>query len=418
MGIDTATSAKEAGLIISDRTQPGITRQVIEIPPKEEGGKVKLEWKYKFPDGKLLEDKSRITMLNSLAVPPAWTDVWFDKKGNGHIQATGYDGKGRLQYRYHPEWIKKRADDKFANVDEFAEKLSKLRKKVSKDIKMKGMPRDKTVALIIKLMDRYHVRVGSDEYAKENESYGLTTLQNGHFKYIKGSNDAFFKFTGKSGKEWKILVKDNELVELIKESRNVGVNKNKEELFRYEDEDGNDFDIKAEHINKYIQDATDSDYTAKQFRTWAASWKMAARLALISEASEEEILEIPKLYERAKKENLLELEPTILWKEDSMGKPVRLKKPEGLVKLAIKGVLPGKKYSERMATMIAIVDTVAADLGNTRAVCRSSYIRPMFLEDWEKGLFMERWKKSSKKDNASELSREESTAFHYMRTHE
>ena len=145
---------------------------------------------------------------------------------------------------------------------------------------------------------------------------------------------------------------------------------------------------------------------------------MAARLALISEASEEEILEIPKLYERAKKENLLELEPTILWKEDSMGKPVRLKKPEGLVKLAIKGVLPGKKDSERMATMIAIIDTVAADLGNTRAVCRSSYIRPMFLEDWEKGLFMERWKKSSKKDNASELSREESTAFHYMRTHE
>ena len=283
---------------------------------------------------------------------------------------------------------------------------------------MKGMPRDKTVALIIKLMDRYHVRVGSDEYAKENESYGLTTLQNGHFKYIDGTNDAFFKFTGKSGKEWKILVKDNELVELIKESRNVGVNKNKEELFRYEDEDGNDFDIKAEHINKYIQDATDSDYTAKQFRTWAASWKMAARLALISEASEEEILEIPKLYEKAKKENLLELEPTILWKEDSMGKPVRLKKPEGLVKLAIKGVLPGKKDSERMATMIAIIDTVAADLGNTRSVCRSSYIRPMFLEDWEKGLFMERWKTSSKKDNASELSREESTAFHYMRTHE
>ncbi len=200
----------------------------------------------------------------------------------------------------------------------------------------------------------------------------------------------FFKFTGKSGKEWKILVKDNELVELIKESRNVGVNKNKEELFRYEDEDGNDFDIKAEHINKYIQDATNSDYTAKQFRTWAASWKMAARLALISEASEEEILEIPKLYEMAKKENLLELDPTILWKEDSMGKPIRLKKPEGLVKLAIKGVLPGKKDSERMATMIAIIDTVAADLGNTRAVCRSSYIRPMFLEDWEKGLFMER----------------------------
>ncbi len=418
MGIDTATAAKEAGLVISDRTLPGISREMVEIPPKEEGGKASIEWIYKYPDGKILKDAKRMKMLNSLAVPPAWTDVWFDKIGDGHIQATGYDAKGRLQYRYHPNWIKKRADDKFAEVDEFAEKLSILRRKVSHDIGKEGMPQDKTVALIIKLMDRYHIRVGSDEYAKENESYGLTTLQNGHFNYIKGTNDAFFKFTGKSGKEWKILVKDNQLVELIKESRKVGPNKNKEELFRYEDEVGNDFDIKAEHINKYIQDVTNSNFTAKHFRTWAASWKMGARLALVAEASEDEIKEIPYLYEKAMGEDKLELDPTIIWKKDSLGKPVRLKKPEGLVKLAEKGLLPGKKDNERMATMIAIIDTVAADLGNTRSVCRSSYIRPMFLEDWEKGVFLKRWKKASLKEKEAELSREESTAFHYMRSHE
>ena len=209
----------------------------------------------------------------------------------------------------------------------------------------------------------------------------------------------------------------NNLVTDLK-SLEIETLRNKEELFRYEDENGNDFDVKAEHINKYIQESTDSEFTAKHFRTWAASWKMAARLALISEATEDEIMQIPKLYQKAKEEDMLELDPTIIWKEDSLGKPVRLKKPEGLVKLADKGALPGKENKERMATMIAIIDTVAADLGNTRAVCRSSYIRPMFLEDWEKGIFMERWKKASEGNIKGELSREESTTFHYMRIYE
>jgi len=420
MGTDSATAAKLAGLKISDRTVKGISREMIEIPPEEEGGKVTIKWKYRNPDGSILKDGERINNINSLAVPPAWSEVWFCSEEDGHIQATGKDGKGRLQYRYHPDWNKIKSDLKFAGVDEFAMSLSGLRERVAADtdINIPGMPQYKAVALVVWLMDRYHIRVGSDEYAKENESYGLTTLQEGHFELIKGKradgkHDAIFDFTGKSGKKWRLLIKDDLIVDLIKASKAVGGEDKKQDLFRYEDDAGHDFDVKAEHINKYIREATGESYTAKNFRTWAASWKAGARLALVSEANEKEISNIPKLYKEAQEEQSdLGLGITIIWKG------TRLKNPEGIVKLAENGKLPGEGEKERMATMLAIIDTVAGDLGNTRAVCRSSYIRPMFMDDWEENIFIERWKNASKIKKLPELSREESTAVHYMRTHE
>ena len=399
---DSATAAKLAGLIISDRNAKGITRK--NIGNEEDG----IVWQYKSPQGKL--SKERITELNALAVPPAWNEIWYCSNERGHIQATGKDAKGRIQYRYHPDWIKIKTDLKYAGVDEFALALPSLRERVEDDLKMKGMPLEKVVALVIRLMDIFHIRIGSDEYAKENESYGLTTLQEGHVRFIRGKKaegklDAVLDFTGKSGKHWHLLIEDDNLAKMIEDSGKVGGMEEKQDLFRYVGDNDSDFDIKAVHINRYIEEATGIPYTAKNFRTWAASWKTGARLALICEASEEEMRELAESTE-------IEEDEIITWRN------VQLKKAVNLAKLASKKTLLGQTDKERQAALLAVIDTVAGDLGNTRTVCRSSYIRPMFMDDWQEGVFMQRWQDASKMPPIPELSPEETTAVHYMRTHE
>ena len=417
---DPETSAEKAGLILSDREEAGITRKKIETPSEEEGGSPTISWDYHLPGGKKLSDEGRIEFLNSLAVPPAWTEVWFCPNEDGHIQATGKDSNGRLQYRYHPKWNEYRAILKYSNVDEFALALNELRRMVDSDLGANKMDRDKVVAIVVRLIDRYHIRVGSDQYAQENESYGLTTLQEGHVKFWKGKKaiegdiDAVLNFTGKSGREWKLLIKDDKVAKLIAESGKIGGKEKTQDLFRYLDDNGNDYDIKAEHINDYLERHMQHRYTAKDFRTWAASWKTAARLAMVSDASEAQIKKLPKLHQEAV-ENSEEtgFPPYIRWEGRT------LKGTEGLAMLAESGKLPGEGEKERSATMLAVIDTVAADLGNTRAVCRSSYIRPMFMNDWESGVFMERWNKAkSGKRRGVELLADENTAINYMREHE
>ncbi|HJM86601.1 MAG TPA: hypothetical protein QF433_00135, partial [Candidatus Thalassarchaeaceae archaeon] len=390
METDSTTAAKLAGLNISERTEPGITRLKIESPPNEEGEVTIISFEYKLPNGEPVIDEQRISSLNSLSVPPAWTDVWFCIDDRGHIQATGKDAKGRLQYRYHPDWNAIKADLKFANIDEFAMMLPRLRDRVEGDLALTGMPLVKSVSIVIKLMDIFHIRIGSDEYAKQNESYGLTTLKEGHVKYIKGEGaegkiDAVLNFTGKSGKQWRLLIEDDEMASMIEASGKVGGKKKSQDLFRYIDDHGNDYDVKAEHINNYIEEALEVRYTAKAFRTWSASWKTGARLALVATASENLIAKIPKLTkkEMARVEDTEE-EPIIIWRG------TQLRRPEGLSKLAEAGKLQGQSEPERLATMLAVIDSVAGDLGNTRAVCRTSYIRPMFLEDWTSGKFENR----------------------------
>ena len=419
MKTDSATAAKLAGLEISDREQAGISRTKVEIPAKDDEEGATFRWDYNHPDGSNLQDDARIEALNALAVPPAWTDVWFCPDENGHIQATGKDDKGRLQYRYHPKWNEIKADLKYANVDEFAMALPDLRDRVKADLDMVGMPMEKAVAIVITLMDEFHIRVGSDQYAQENESYGLTTLQEGHVKFLKGEDaegdiDAVFDFMGKSGKRWRLVIEDDRLANMIEESGKVGGKKKTQDLFRYIDDNGKDFDIKADHINKYIATVFEGlGFTAKDFRTWAASWKTGARLALVAGASEAEIARLPKLMEKEIAKSDEEAANTIIkWKGTV------LKRAEGLAKLAEEGKLPGDSEKERQATMLAVIDTVSGDLGNTRAVCRSSYIRPMFMEDWEAGRFEKRWENAAKIKRVPGLTREESTAVHYMRTHE
>ncbi len=417
---DSETSAEKAGLILSDREEEGITREKVETPSEEEGGSPTISWDYLLPDGKKLSDEDRVEFLNSLAVPPAWTEVWFCPNENGHIQATGKDANGRLQYRYHPKWNEYKSILKYQNVDEFAIALNELRRRVDSDLGANRMDRDKVVAIVVRLIDRYHIRVGSDQYAQENESYGLTTLQEGHVKFWKGKKaidgdiDAVLNFTGKSGKEWKLLIKDDQVAKLIEESGKIGGKEKTQDLFRYLDDNGNDYDIKAEHINDYLESHMDHRYTAKDFRTWAASWKTAARLAMVSEASDAQIKKLPKLHRDAVEESEKSgFPPYLSWAGRT------LKGTEGLAKLAESGKLPGDGENERNATMLAVIDTVAADLGNTRTVCRSSYIRPMFINDWESGVFMDRWNEAkSGKKRGRELTSDENTAINYMRTHE
>lgn len=415
---------------MSDREKPGITRKKIDIPAEKKGDKPTFSWDYFQPNGKKLTDKDRVEFLNSLAVPPAWTDVWFCSNENGHIQATGKDSNGRLQYRYHPKWIEYKSKLKYANIDEFAAELDSLRDLVKEDLAKKEMSKNKVAALVVWLIDRYHIRVGSDQYAQENESYGLTTLKESHISYkkgekaivegmrvLKGSNkplpkiNAMMKFTGKSGKDWKIYIRHPEISKLIEDSAKIGGKDKEQDLFRYVDENGNDFDIKAEHINEYLNQKMENKYTAKDFRTWAASWKTGARLAMVSEASEKEISELPELHQEAVEKSEKDgFPPYVEW----CGR--YLKGTEGLAKLAESGNLPGETDKERMATMLAVIDTVAADLGNTRAVCRSSYIRPMFMEDWEERVFLDRWNEAKKGQIRGEnMWPDETAAINYMK---
>mgnify|MGYP006210767121 FL=1 len=427
---DSGASAKGAGLELSDRETPGITRKKVEMPAEKKGDKPTFSWDYFQPNGKKLIDKDRVEFLNSLAVPPAWTDVWFCANENGHIQATGKDANGRLQYRYHPKWIDYKSKLKYANIDEFAAELDSLRDLVEEDLSKKEMSKDKVAALVVWLIDRYHIRVGSDQYAQENESYGLTTLKESHISYkrgekaivegmrvLKGSNkplpkiNAMMKFTGKSGKDWKIYIRHPEISKLIEDSAKIGGKDKEQDLFRYVDENGNDFDIKAEHINEYLDQKMENKYTAKDFRTWAASWKTGARLAMVSEASEKEISQLPELHREAVENSEKDgFPPYVEW----CGR--YLKGTEGLAKLAESGNLPGETDKERMATMLAVIDTVAADLGNTRAVCRSSYIRPMFMEDWDDRVFLDRWNEAKKGQIRGEnMWPDETAAINYMK---
>jgi DNA topoisomerase-1 len=331
---------------------------------KRKSGK-KLVWDYFDPKGKIISDQKIKDRCNKLVLPPAWADVWISTDPKANLQATGKDVKGRLQYRYHENWTTARAAEKFEGMTAFAKTLPVIRKKVESDLKLEGMPKDKVVALIIKLIDLYHFRVGNDEYAKTNKSYGLTTLKEGHMtidrsKNAEGKQDAVFEFMGKSGKMWKRRIWEDELVELIIASGDLGGHKKSQDLFRYEDKNGVDCDVKANHINEYLDEitSTHSKVTAKDFRTWAATWKTAWRLSK-------------------------QLDPDT--------------------------------DTARKRVANEVVKTVASDLGNTPTVCRSSYIHPIILSDWMEGSFRSKWSGAIKGKKLNGLTKEETATFGYLK---
>ena len=388
LSVDEALA--RSNLVRSNRSVPGITRKAKPSPDE-----APIEWIFKTSDGKVLEDAHRVAEINALAIPPAWADVWICSNDRGHIQATGVDGKGRLQYRYHPDWIAMKAEMKFDGVSGFAESLPALRKKINQDLKRDSMDLEKVSALVVRLMDLYNIRVGSDEYARTNESYGLTTLRNGHMvrkigENAEGRHDAVFSFTGKSGKSWEILIEDDDLVDLLLETRKLGSKGKDTDLFYFVNlETDNENDLKAEHINQYIQNATGESYTAKDFRTWAATWKCAYRLAFID-----------KDVNGAALKDFIETLPA----------------SENLQNLVNEnGRIALDSDTARNKAMLAIVDTVASNLGNTRAVCRSSYIHPLFVESFLDGSIRKKWSEGQEGPRMAGLSEEESIALNVLR---
>jgi DNA topoisomerase-1 len=260
--------------------------------------------------------------IDALVIPPAWTDVWIAPTANAHIQATGRDQRGRKQYRYHDAWTAHQAETKFSRLADFGRQLPAIRRQIDADLRKRGLPKEKIVAVALRLLDTTHVRVGNDEYARENSSFGLTTLRSNHAE-INGAAIRL-TFNGKSGKEWCIDYRDKRTARVVRMCQELPGQR----LFQYEDADGQLQPIHSDDVNAWLAEVTGGGYTAKDFRTWSGSVIAAAYLR---------DTEVPESETAIKKR------------------------------------------------IVAAVDEVAAVLGNTRAVCRASYIHPDVLHAFESG---------------------------------
>ena len=299
---DPSASAEEAGLrYVSDAT-PGIRR-------RNRGA----GFSYVRADGRVIRDAATLARIRSLAIPPAYTDVWISPDAKGHIQATGRDARGRKQYRYHPKWREVRDETKFGRMLAFSEALPRIRKRVQADLARAGLPREKVLATVVHLLETTQIRVGNDEYARTNDSYGLTTLRDHHVE-ISGAS-VHFAFKGKSGKKHAVKLSDRRLARIIRQCQEIpGA-----DLFQYLDDDGQRQTIGSGDVNAYIREISGEPFTAKDFRTWAGT--MLACAALVEAGA-------------------------------------------------------GETKKESARNVLAAIDRVAAQLNNTRAVCRKYYVHP------------------------------------------
>lgn len=275
---------------------------------------------YVDEDGRTVKDEATLARIKALVIPPAWTSVWICPDPNGHIQAIGRDQKGRKQYRYHTEWRADRDARKYDRMAAFGRALPKLRKRLAIDLARRGLPREKVLAAVVSLLELTLIRVGNDEYAKTNKSFGLTTMQKRHLKLAGGG--AVFEFKGKSGKMHKTGFRDRRLARIVAACQEL----RGQRLFQYLDEDGQRRAVESSDVNDYIRAACGDDFSAKDFRTWYGS--LAALEALSTSP-----------------------------------------KPE--------------TKTEAKRTLNTCVKAVAGLLGNTPAVCRAAYIHPKVLEAFE-----------------------------------
>jgi len=341
-------SAEQAGLYYSSNSEPGYTRQI------REDNTIFLDI-----DGKNLKGKRELKRIDEMRIPPAWTEVWICDKKNGHLQATGIDAKKRTQYIYHEIWTQLRSEAKFDKMSSFGRTLPKIREKYFEDLaqegnkKQKDLPYERVMALIVRLLDTTFIRIGNETSRddKEKATYGLSTMQDEHMDFepteITDNQDKWydsqvggkFTFVGKSNKKHEIEINDEEipdlpaLIMMCKDAK-----KGKEgDLFLFYDENGNEQDVKAYHVNEYLQEISGEKFTAKDFRTW------------------------------------------------------------GGTKLAAKAICQFKKKDnkkQRKKNITKMVKEVSSTLGNTPAVCRGSYIHPKLINDYSKGSFFRLWKET------------------------
>ena len=251
---DPIASAKAAGLRYVSDTMPGLRR-------KRSGE----SFSYEDAKGNPVEDEESLKRIKALAIPPAWTDVWICANPIGHLQATGRDARKRKQYRYHERWRQVRDAVKYDRMLAFAETLPRIRERTDRDLELPGMPREKVLATVVRLLEETRIRVGNEEYAKENGSFGLTTLRNRHVNVV--GSEVRFKFKGKSGKHHDVHLQDRRLARIIKRFLDVPG----QELFQYLDEGGESHPVESSDVYDYIGEITGEDFTAKDFRTWAGT---------------------------------------------------------------------------------------------------------------------------------------------------
>lgn len=275
--------------------------------------RTKTGFRYRLPNGRIVRDTAILERVRSVVIPPAWEEVWICPTADGHIQATGRDARGRKQYRYHPTFRSQRERQKFNRLVHFGEALPAIRKRVRRDLARRGLPKEKVLAVIVSLLDRTHLRLGNAEYVRANGSYGLSTLLARHVRLVGGV--LWLRFRGKSGKWHERKISDRTLVQIVRSCRRLPGRA----LFQYRSPDGTLHRISAVDVNTYITSIAGGHFTAKDFRTWAGSAIAISRLMCLP---------------------------------------------------------PPASKTEAKKALIQVFDQVAADLGNTRAVCRKSYIHP------------------------------------------
>ncbi len=302
--------ARDAGLRYATDARPGTTRRG--------SGR---GFSYRDAAGATIRDRAGVERIRALAIPPAWTDVWICPWPNGHLQATGRDARGRKQYRYHPRWQARRGSDKFERMVEFAQALPAIRDRCEADLRRPGLPREKVLAVVVRLLERTLIRVGNDEYARDNRSFGLTTLKNRHAR-IDGGH-VRFRFRGKSGKTHEVGLQDRRLARVIRRCQELPG----QELFQYVDDDGEVRDVASDDVNDYLRQAG-GPFSAKDFRTWAGT-VLAYR--------------------------------------------------------ALRALQPSGDEADARRAVIEAVRITADRLGNTPAVARGSYVHPAVLEAYMDG---------------------------------
>jgi DNA topoisomerase I len=258
---ESLEAAEDAGLRYVSDEQPGFSR-------RRKGE----EFEYFDTKGKPIRDEQRLLRIKRLAIPPAWSDVWICPSPNGHIQATGRDARKRKQYRYHERWREIRDENKFDRLINFGNALPKIRRRLKKDLARSGLPREKVLATIVQLLERSFIRVGNEEYARENKSFGLTTMQDRHVD-VKGSK-LRFRFRGKSGRQHEVDLTDRRIARIVSKLQDLPG----QSLFQYLDDEENVRDITSQDVNEYLREITGEDFTAKDFRTWAGTVLAAVAL--------------------------------------------------------------------------------------------------------------------------------------------
>jgi DNA topoisomerase I len=259
-----AAAARAAGLRYVSHASPGLERK-----------RVGSRFRYLSPEGKTVRDADTLSRIRALAIPPAWTDVWICALEDGHLQAVGRDARGRKQYRYHTRWREVRDEAKYGRLAAFGRALGRIRRRVARDLAQPGLPRDKVLATVVRLLESTFIRIGNAEYARENDSFGLTTLRERQVR-VEGSQ-LRFKFRGKSGVPHEVALADARLARIVRRMQELPG----EELFQYVDEDGKTRPIESADVNAYLRSIAGEDFTSKDFRTWAGTLLCARALSTL-----------------------------------------------------------------------------------------------------------------------------------------